>query len=117
MAETSRRKQKITMDDIPQIFKPGMEILVQVAKAPISTKGARVTTDISIPGRFLVLMPYSEHLGLSSKIESVTERERLQKILEQLDFVQLNQHAVRLMEFHTQSICGDGILQNEGLGE
>lgn len=85
MAETSRRKQKITMDDIPQIFKPGMEILVQVAKAPISTKGARVTTDISIPGRFLVLMPYSEHLGLSSKIESVTERERLQKILEQLD--------------------------------
>ena len=49
MAETSRRKQKITMDDIPQIFKPGMEILVQVAKAPISTKyiGKRALHDIS----------------------------------------------------------------------
>jgi ribonuclease G len=62
-----------------------MEILVQVAKAPISTKGARVTTDITIPGRFLVLMPYSEHIGLSSRIESSAERERLRKILEQLE--------------------------------
>ena len=44
-AEVSRRKKKITMEDIPNIFHPGMEILVQVAKAPISTKGARVTTD------------------------------------------------------------------------
>ena len=84
-AEESRRKKKITTADIPNIFKPGMEILVQVAKAPISTKGARVTTDITIPGRFLVLMPYSEHIGLSSRIESTPERERLRKILEQLE--------------------------------
>lgn len=83
--EASRRQKKITMEDIPNIFKPGMEILVQVAKAPISTKGARVTTDITIPGRFLVLMPYSEHIGLSARIENSTERERLRKILEQLE--------------------------------
>lgn len=83
--ELSRRKKKITVEDIPNIFKPGMEILVQVAKAPISTKGARVTTDITIPGRFLVLMPYHEHIGLSSRIESTTERERLRKILSQLE--------------------------------
>ena len=84
-AEETRRKKKITTADIPNIFKPGMEILVQVAKAPISTKGARVTTDITIPGRFLVLMPYSEHIGLSSRIESAQERDRLRKILEQLE--------------------------------
>ena len=68
--EASRRKKKITMEDIPHIFKPGMAILVQVVKAPISTKGARVSTDITIPGRFLVLMPYSDHIGLSSRIEN-----------------------------------------------
>ena len=84
-AEALRRKRKITPEDIPNIFKPGMEILVQVAKAPISTKGARVTTDITLPGRFLVFMPYSEHIGLSSRIESAPERERLRKILEQLE--------------------------------
>ena len=83
--EVSRRKKKITEADIPNIFKPGMELLVQVAKAPISTKGARVTTDITLPGRFLVLMPYNEHIGLSSRIESTAERERLRKILEQLE--------------------------------
>jgi len=81
-AEVLRRKSKITPEDLPNIFKPGMEILVQVVKSPISTKGARVTTDISIPGRFLVLMPYSEHIGLSSRIESITERDRLRKMLE-----------------------------------
>ena len=47
-AELSRRKSRITLEDIPNIFKPGMEILVQVVKAPISTKGARVTTNLTI---------------------------------------------------------------------
>ncbi|MCQ2351947.1 MAG: Rne/Rng family ribonuclease [Victivallaceae bacterium] len=84
-AETLRRSGKITAADIPNIFKPGMEILVQVVKAPISTKGARVTTDISIPGRYLVLMPYNDHIGLSNRIESAPERERLRKVLSQLE--------------------------------
>ena len=82
--EQQRRKSRITAEDIPDIFKPGMEILVQVVKGQISSKGARVTTDISIPGRFLVLMPYCDHIGLSTRIESATERERLRKILETL---------------------------------
>ncbi|MBR7105108.1 MAG: Rne/Rng family ribonuclease [Lentisphaeria bacterium] len=75
---------KITQADIPRIFKPGMNILVQVVKGPISTKGARITTDLSIPGRFLVLMPNNDHIGLSTKIEGAAERERLRKILDEL---------------------------------
>ena len=79
------RKRKLTVNDIPEVFKPGMELLVQVTKGPIGTKGARVTTDISIAGRFLVLMPYADHLGLSSKIEGEVERTRLRKVLESLE--------------------------------
>ncbi len=84
-AAALRKNKKLSVADIPEIFKPGMEILVQVVKAPISTKGARITTDISIPGRYLVLMPYSENIGLSTRIESGTERDRLRKILESLE--------------------------------
>jgi len=79
------RKRKLTVNDIPEVFKPGMELLVQVVKGPIGTKGARVTTDISIAGRFLVLMPYADHLGLSTKIEGDAERARLRKVLESLE--------------------------------
>ena len=79
------RKRKLTVNDIPEVFKPGMELLVQVTKGPIGTKGARVSTDISIAGRFLVLMPYADHLGLSSKIEGEVERARLRKVLESLE--------------------------------
>ena len=79
------RKRKLTVNDIPEVFKPGMELLVQVTKGPIGTKGARITTDISIAGRFLVLMPYADHLGLSSKIDGEAERARLRKVLESLD--------------------------------
>ena len=84
-AESQRRNLRISTADIPRIFKPGSEILVQVVKAPISTKGARVTTDISIPGRFLVLMPYCDHLGLSNRIDGAGERDRLRKILAELE--------------------------------
>ncbi len=83
--EAQRRRKGLTSADIPSIFRPGMEILVQVVKAPISTKGARITTDISIAGRYLVLMPYSEHIALSSRIEGGTERDRLRKILAALE--------------------------------
>ena len=84
-AENQRRSRRLSAADIPCIFKPGSEILVQVVKAPISTKGARVTTDIYIPGRFLVLMPYCEHLGLSTRIEGAGERDRLRKVLADLE--------------------------------
>ncbi len=75
----------ITAADMPNIFRPGMMIAVQVVKAPISTKGARVTTDITIPGRFLVLMPYHDNRNLSSRIEDGPERERLRKVISELE--------------------------------
>ena len=83
--ENMKIAKGITAADIPNIFKPGMLLLVQVVKAPISTKGARITTDITIPGRFLVLMPYHNHRNLSSRIESESERERLRKVISGLD--------------------------------
>ncbi|MBR2425794.1 MAG: Rne/Rng family ribonuclease [Lentisphaeria bacterium] len=76
---------KIKIEDIPKVFPCGSELLVQVTKGPIGTKGARVTTNITIPGRYLVLLPYSKHIGLSSKIEDHKERTRLRNILTNLD--------------------------------
>jgi len=66
--------------NIQDLLKEGQEILVQVAKAPIGTKGARLTTHISLPGRNLVLMPTVKHLGISRRIESERERRRLRDI-------------------------------------
>jgi len=62
---------------IEELIAEGQEILVQVAKSPIGTKGARITSFISLPGRFLVLMPTSDHIGISRRIEDEVERERL----------------------------------------
>jgi len=64
----------------PDKIKEGQKILVQIIKEPISTKGSRLTTQISIPGRFLVLVPNSRMIGVSKKIGSVKERKRLRKI-------------------------------------
>ena len=83
--EKNRRRKKITLKDIPEMFPQGPELLVQVVKGPIGTKGPRVTTNLSIPGRYLVLLPYSDHIGLSSKIDNAQERQRLKKILSELD--------------------------------
>src|SRR5438270_6938390 len=80
-----REQKRITAKDIPQIYPVGSEVLVQVTKGPISTKGPRITTNISLPGRYLVLMPFSDQSGISRKIESPKERERLRKILKDLD--------------------------------
>ena len=66
--------------NIQDVLKEGQEILVQVAKAPIGTKGARLTTHISLPGRNLVLMPTVKHLGISRRIESDRERRRLRDL-------------------------------------
>src|SRR4026209_1676096 len=78
-----KEKKRITGKDIPSIYPVGSEVLVQVTKGPISTKGPRITTNLSLPGRYLVLMPYSEQSGISRKIESPKERERLRKILKE----------------------------------
>jgi ribonuclease G len=76
--------KKITSKDIPDIYPVGSEIVIQVSKGPIGTKGPRVTTNISLAGRYLVLMPYTEQFGISRKIEDPKERTRLRKIVQKL---------------------------------
>ncbi|MDM8526473.1 Rne/Rng family ribonuclease [Desulfococcaceae bacterium HSG8] len=66
---------------IEDIITEGQELLVQVAKSPIGTKGARVTSHVSLPGRFLVLMPTSHHVGISRRIEDDVERNRLKELV------------------------------------
>ena len=78
-------KKRITAKDIPNIYPVGSEVIVQVTKGPIGTKGPRVTTNLSFAGRYLVFMPYSERSGISRKIEDPKERDRLRKILRQLE--------------------------------
>ena len=80
-----RDKPKITQKDIPRLYPPGSEIIVQVTKGPISTKGPRVTTNLVLPGRYLVLLPNSDQSGISRKIENIEERKRLKKILREMD--------------------------------
>ncbi|MDE3065913.1 MAG: Rne/Rng family ribonuclease [Verrucomicrobiota bacterium] len=79
-----RDKPKITQKDIPRLYPPGSEIIVQVTKGPIGTKGPRVTTNLFLPGRYLVLLPNSDQSGISRKIEHPEERRRLKKILREL---------------------------------
>ena len=81
-----RPRKRITVKDIPGIYPVGSDVIVQVTKGPIGTKGPRVTTNLSFPGRYLVLMPFSDHSGISRKIESPKERERLRKILRSWTF-------------------------------
>lgn len=71
-------------DNIEDLITEGQEILVQVSKSPIGTKGARITSNISLPGRFLVLMPTSSHIGISRRIEDESERQRLKDIVTEL---------------------------------
>ena len=75
-----RRHQRVP--DIGTVLRPGDEILVQVTKEPISTKGPRLTADLSLPGRYLVMMPKGRHIGVSRKIEDRKERVRLKQLLQ-----------------------------------
>jgi Rne/Rng family ribonuclease len=78
------RRATAQVTDLPaitELLKPGQEILVQIAKEPIAKKGARITSHIALPGRFLVFMPTVNHVGVSRKISSDDERQRLKRIL------------------------------------
>lgn len=68
---------------IADLLKEGQEILVQIAKEPLGTKGARITSHIALPGRYLVYMPTVDHIGVSRKIESDEERQRLKRIIQE----------------------------------
>ena len=73
--------QTTNLPAITDLLKPNQEILVQIAKEPIARKGARITSHIALPGRFLVFMPTVNHVGVSRKISSDEERQRLKHIL------------------------------------
>jgi ribonuclease G len=77
-----RRPQQQNLPQITDLLKEGQEILVQIAKEPIGKKGARITSHIALPGRFLVYMPTVNHTGVSRKIASEEERQRLKRIIQ-----------------------------------
>ncbi|MES2995364.1 MAG: Rne/Rng family ribonuclease [Verrucomicrobiota bacterium] len=81
---SKKKNSKISSKDIPTIYPVGSEIVIQVSKGPIGTKGPRVTTNISLAGRYLVLMPYTEQFGISRKIDDPKERARLRGIIQNL---------------------------------
>src|SRR5277367_1886725 len=82
MSETPKAKE------ISQLLKIDQPVLVQVVKEPIGTKGARLTSNISIAGRYLVLLPNSSHRGVSRKIEDRNARERLKKFIRSFEMPQ-----------------------------
>ena len=78
------RRDRGPQPTISDLLREGQEILVQIAKEPIARKGARITSHIALPGRFLVYMPTIEHLGVSRKIESSSERSRLRALIQKI---------------------------------
>jgi ribonuclease G len=76
------RGEKIPLPSISDLLREGQEIIVQIAKEPLGQKGARITSHIALPGRFLVYMPTVDHIGVSRKIPSDEERLRLKRILQ-----------------------------------
>ncbi len=80
----NRNRKKVSNEEIHKRFPIGSEIRVQITKDPISTKGPRVTANLAIPGRYLVMMPGEKARGISRKIGDVQERKRLKKILDRL---------------------------------
>jgi len=69
---------------ISQLLRPGQNILVQVAKEPISTKGPRLTSELSVAGRFMVLVPFGDKVSVSQKIRTIEERNRLKKLIQSI---------------------------------
>ena len=77
-------QKQFIVRDIAQLVREGQNLMVQVVKDPLGTKGARLTTDITLPSRYLVFMPGASHVGVSQRIESEEERDRLRHIVSSL---------------------------------
>lgn len=85
-SQKSQKKPKyISAKDIPSIYPVGSEVLIQVSKGAIGEKGPRVTTNITLPGRCMVLMPLNDQFGISRRIDDPKERQRLRKITEKMN--------------------------------
>ena len=81
-SEDKPRRRRVRELPIQDVVKRGQDLLVQVSKEPISTKGPRVTAEVSLAGRFLVYMPFASRVGVSRKIGDRAERQRLRKMVE-----------------------------------
>jgi len=79
--KSTGKNEAKSVSDIPRVFPIGSEIVIQITKAQIGSKGPRTTTNLSLPGRFLVLMPYAGQCGISRRIEDKAERKRLKRII------------------------------------
>jgi len=77
-------KENIVVTNLHEVLKEGQEILVQVTKEPIGNKGARVSTNLTLPGHYLVYLPYMNHVGISRKIKNEKERKRLKETFEEI---------------------------------
>ncbi|HEY4255451.1 MAG TPA: Rne/Rng family ribonuclease [Chlamydiales bacterium] len=86
--DISKMEKKTKAQEISQVLKPDQAVLVQVVKEPIGTKGARLTSNVSIAGRYLVLLPNNPHRGVSKKIEDRASRERLKKLIRAFEMPQ-----------------------------
>ena len=80
-----REQPRLSRKDIPKKFPVGTDIIVQVTKGAIGTKGPRITTHLAIPGRYLVLLPNSDQCGISKKIQDSKERQRLRQLVQKLE--------------------------------
>ncbi len=89
------QEKKVEKQQGPPPLTKGQEILVQVVKEPFGTKGARLTSHVSLAGRFVVYMPYDPHGGISRKIESIEERHRLKEVFKEFDFVKAGGFIIR----------------------
>jgi ribonuclease G len=83
--EKQKKRHRNDIPNINKLLRKGQEIMVQVVKEPIGTKGARLTTHISLPGRLVVLMPYENHIGVSKRIAKSGERARIKKDLSSIN--------------------------------
>lgn len=100
-----KEKEHFKTVDISKLVRQGQDILVQVVKDPVGTKGARLTTDLTLPSRYLVLMPDCAYVGVSQRIEDETERTRLKDIVEKFVDKELGGFIVRTV--------AEGISENE----
>jgi ribonuclease G len=83
-ADTEEQPRREAVAPIEDMLRKGQEVLVQVSKEPLGTKGARITSFISLPGRYLVFMPQSRHIGVSRRIRDDAERDRLRAAVREL---------------------------------
>src|SRR5207237_7556325 len=100
------RPEKSGAPSISDLLREGQEIIVQIAKEPLGQKGARITSHIALPGRFLVYMPTVDHIGVSRKIPSDEERMRLKRILQT--------HRTGIPGGYIVRTAGDGRTEEEG---